>query len=449
MVDHRAATRGRSETVRKNYIIDTNVLLHDPGALLSFEENCVIVPIQVVEEVDHFKRQISELGRNARTVSNVLDSLRERGRLSDGVPLDNGGFMRVLIRTPRDDLLPGGLDGSVDNALLAIALELKEAEPDRPVIIVTKDTNLRIKADSLGITAQDFQAGRVALEEIYSGERELELDHATMEELRANGQLPLPAGEYRANEYVHVRSTGAGAPLLARVDPEHGDLRPIAVPDPAELGIRPRNKEQHYALDALSDDRVRLVTLKGKAGTGKTLLAVAAGLRQVLVEERYLRLLITRSIFPVGRDVGFLPGGIESKLGPWMQPIYDNLTLVLEQLRSKDAAAELDRLMRDGRVSVEPITYIRGRSIPGQFIVVDEAQNLTPLEVKTIVTRVGEGTKIVLTGDIEQIDNPYVDAYSNGFVHVVQKLMDSELAAHVALAKGERSRLAELASNLL
>jgi PhoH-like ATPase len=357
--------------------------------------------------------------------------------------------MRVLIRTPRDDLLPGGLDGSVDNALLAIALELQEGEPDRPVIIVTKDTNLRIKADALGITAQDFEAGRVPVDAIYTGETEVELDAEQIDLLRREGAVELPAGEFLPNEYAHIRGEGNGSPLLARVDATGMRMHRLRIPGAKELGIRARNKEQHYALDALSDHRLPLATLGGKAGTGKTLLAVAAGLHQLHTRNRYHRLLVTRSIFPVGRDVGYLPGGIENKLGPWMQPIYDNLLLILEQKKGKDAPAHLERLMRDGRISIEPITYIRGRSIAGQFIVVDEAQNLTPLEVKTIVTRVGEDTKLVLTGDIEQIDNPYVDASSNGFIHVVQKFMDSELAAHVELKKGERSRLAELASNRL
>lgn len=448
MIETDDEARG-TQPVTKNFILDTNVLLHDPGALLSFEENCVIVPIQVVEEVDHFKRQISELGRNARAVSNLLDGFRSEGCLSDGVPLRNGGFLRVLIHSPPADLLPGGLDGTVDNELLALALELKQQHPERPVIIVTKDTNLRIKADALGLTAQDFEAGRIEVDEIYSGETELEIEAALIEELRATGSSALPAGSFRPNEYAHLSNGRGGAPLLARVDPGGTRLQALRVPDADQLGISPRNKEQHYALDALCDPRIQLVTLMGKAGTGKTLLAVAAGLRQVEEQIDYLRLLITRSIFPVGKDVGYLPGSIETKLGPWMQPIYDNLMLLLEPARGQEAAAHLDRALRDGRIAVEPITYIRGRSIAGQFLVVDEAQNLTPLEVKTIVTRVGEGTKIVITGDIHQIDNPYVDASSNGFIHVVQKFMDSELSAHVRLQKGERSQLAELASNVL
>jgi PhoH-like ATPase len=436
------------QTVQKNYIIDTNVLLHDPGALLRFEEHCVIVPIQVVEEVDHFKRQVSELGRNARTVSKLLDQLRQRGRLSDGVPLDTGGFLRVLVEPPRGDALPFGLNGSVDNDILAIALDLKCREPDRPTIIVTKDTNLRIKADALGIIAQDFEAGRVAIDEVDSGTSHHTVDPGLVRDLGQHGEAALPPGVFRPNEYVHLEADGL-PPLLARVDAAGGRLQRLIEPSREELGISPRNREQHFAVDALCDDRVRLVTLAGRAGTGKTLLAVAAGLGQVVGAGRYHRLLISRPIFPVGKDVGYLPGTIEDKLAPWMQPIVDNLLLLLEQQHGKEATAAVERLMRDGLVSVEPITYIRGRSIAGQYIVLDEAQNLTPLEVKTIVTRVGEGTKIVLTGDVEQIDNPYIDASSNGFVHVVTKFMDSALAAHVTLRKGERSELAELASNLL
>jgi PhoH-like ATPase len=434
--------------VKKNYIVDTNVLLHDPGAVVSFDDNNVIVPIQVVEEVDHFKKEMSELGRNARYFSQLLDGLRREGQISEGVPLPNGGTLRVLVHGGEDLMVRAGLDGTVDNAILALALHLQRVEPGVPLILVTKDTNLRIKADAMGLSAEDFETGRIQIEELDHGDTQLSVEASLLEELETKGSAPLPPGDYRPNDYVVLRAADSGGSFLARVNAAMDRLEALCVPAHSIWGITPRNKEQHYAIDALLDDRIQLVTLMGKAGTGKTVLALAAGLEKVERESRYHRLLITRPIFPVGKDVGYLPGGLESKLAPWMQPINDNLTLLLERSAVKDVGEELERLMHTV-VSVEPITYIRGRSIPNQYIIVDEAQNLTPLEVKTIVTRVGDGTKIVLTGDFYQIDNPYVDASSNGFNYVAHKFLDQKLAAHVVLRRGERSDLAELAANLL
>ncbi len=438
--------------MKKNYILDTNVLLHDPGAMLSFADNNVIVPIQVVEEVDHFKKEMSELGRNARRVSQLLDGLRREGRLAEGVVLSGGGTLRVMVHGGEELAAVAGLgpgDGTVDNAILALALHVQRNEPELPLILITKDTNLRIRADAMGLMAEDFETGRVRIEELDPGDQEIVVEPGLISALRNEGSAALPPGSYRPNEYVLLRpAAGGNATALARVSAGIDRLEALGVPARPTWGIKPRNKEQHYAMDALLDDRIRLVTLMGKAGTGKTLLALAAGLEKVENESRYHRLLISRPIFPVGKDVGFLPGGLEAKLAPWMQPIHDNLTLLLERTGVKDVASELERLLHTV-VSVEPITYIRGRSIPNQYIVVDESQNLTPLEVKTIITRVGEGTKIVLTGDSYQIDNPYVDASSNGFNYVVHKFREQAVAAHVVLRRGERSELAELASNLL
>jgi PhoH-like ATPase len=438
--------------VRKNYILDTNVLLHDPGAILSFDDNDVIVPIQVVEEIDHFKKEMSERGRNARQVSQLLDGFRHTGRLAEGVTLESGGRLRVVVHGGSGAVEGIGLDGTVDNAILALALHLRQSEPGRPLVLVTKDTNLRIKADAMGLQAEDFEAGRVRLEDLDRGDSELEVPPAVLKDLKASGSAPLPAGAFAGrpavNEYVLLKASGTSRTQLARVSADGERLQSLAIPAEPVWGIKPRNKEQHFAFDALLDDRLRLVSLMGKAGTGKTVLALAAGLERVTNDHHYHRLLICRPIFPVGKDVGFLPGGLEAKLAPWMQPVYDNLTLLLERSGVKDASAEIERLMHTV-VSIEPLTYIRGRSIPNQFMIVDEAQNLTPLEVKTIITRVGEGTKIVLTGDSYQIDNPYVDATSNGFNYVVHKFRGEPLAAHVVLRRGERSELAELAANLL
>ncbi len=435
--------------MRKNYILDTNVLLHDPESIHSFQDNTVIVPIYVIGEIDHFKKEASALGRNARQVGRILDGYRERGMLSEGVPLDGGGILKVVIHQDYSLDTLNGRPGLVDNALLALAVGLRREEPGTPVILVTKDTNLRIKADAMSIRAEDYETGRVDLEELYRGAAEMVLDRKSVEGLRKGDPLAVvPEGCY-PNEYVWVHSDGEPSlSVLARVSPDCRNLHVLRLPDRPPLGLKPKNREQHYALDALLDPELKLVTLMGKAGTGKTLLAIAAGLHQVEELGIYARLLVSRPVFPMGRDLGYLPGEIEEKLNPWMQPIYDNLEFLLERQRSRKSFS-IAKLTQSGTLGIEPITYIRGRSIPGQFLLVDEAQNLTPLEVKTVVTRVGEGTKIVLTGDPYQIDNPYVDGSSNGFNYVVQRFRMEPIAAHVELIKGERSELAERASDIL
>jgi PhoH-like ATPase len=435
--------------LRKAYILDTNVLLHDPGSLRSFQDNTVVVPIYVIEEIDHFKKEASELGRNAREVSRLLDGYREQGNLADGVTLESGGTLRVALGD--EEHLPGTTNGrslSVDNLLLALALKMRDQEGGRPVVLVTKDTNLRIKADALGLRAEDYETDRVNPGDLYHGAAELRLGPEDVRSLREGAPCPLPEGDFYPNQYAWVRAGEGSLSALARVSPDQKELRPLRVPSRSIHGLAPRNKEQQFALDALLDPEVSLVTLMGKAGTGKTLLAIAAGLYQVEELGVYGRLLMSRPIFPMGNDLGYLPGEIEEKLNPWMQPIFDNLEFLLERQKGRKVNS-VAKLLTDGTIGIEPLTYIRGRSIPGQFLVVDEAQNLTPLEVKTIITRVGEGTKIVLTGDLQQIDNPYVDAWSNGFNYLVQKFRPEPLAAHVELMKGERSVLAERASDIL
>ena len=435
--------------MRKNYILDTNVLLHDPGSLRSFEDNTVIVPIYVIEEVDHFKKEATELGRNAREVSRLLDDYRKLGNLSAGVEMEGGGLLRVAIDQN------GSLDAArsrpalVDNSLLELAVDLQKRENGTPVILVTKDTNLRIKADALGIRSEDYETDRVSPSELYRGAAEIFLEEAEVKALRQGETLAAPQGDFFPNEYAWVRSKGEPVQsALARLGPDCRHLRPLRLGARPILGMTPKNREQHFALDALLDPEVSLVTLMGRAGTGKTLLAIAAGLHQVEELGIYARLLVSRPVFPMGNDLGYLPGEVEEKLNPWMQPIFDNLEFLLDHQRGRKAAS-VTKLINSGILGIEPITYIRGRSIPGQYLIVDEAQNLTPLEVKTIITRVGEGTKIVLTGDLEQIDNPYVDASSNGLNFLVQRFRPEPLAAHIELMKGERSPLAERASTIL
>ncbi len=433
----------------KNYILDTNVLLHDPNSILNFKENSVLIPIEVIEEIDHFKREPSELGQNARSVSRHLDSLRQQGHLSQGVGLPNGGRLRILFQPPGQNggtLLSGN---SVDSRIINAALAVQKSDPAIPAVLVTKDINLRIKADILGLPAQDYETDRILLQDLYSGMIEKSVSPARMQEFRTEGSIDLEGAAYFPNEYCTLTEEGSSKrAVLAKVDPSGGRLVPIVDSREGVWGIKPRNREQHFAFDALLDDRVKLVTLMGKAGTGKTLLAMAAGLKRTVVDREFRRLVVARPTISMGKEIGFLPGTLEEKLNPWMQPIHDALEL-LSDLNMGNESRRAGDLMRSGSIVVEALSYIRGRSIANQFMVIDEAQNLTPLEVKTIVTRVGHGTKIVFTGDPYQIDNPYVDSASNGFNYVVSKFREQAIAAHVELQKGERSELAELAANIL
>jgi PhoH-like ATPase len=434
----------------KNYILDTNVLLHDPNSLLNFQENNVLIPIEVIEEIDRFKREATELGQNARQVSRTLDGLRAQGHLSNGVALPNGGHLRILVSGPRKNGANHTNHISIDNRILALALAEKKRAPRAPVILVTKDINLRIKADAMGVPAEDYETDRIQLTDLYSGIFEKQVSQEKLAAFRANGELDLNGlGAFWPNEYCTLTDeTNPKRTALTKVDPTGAKLIPIIDSREGVWGIKPKNREQHFAFDALLDDRVKLVTLMGKAGTGKTLLAMAAGLKKTVLDREYRRLVVARPTISMGKEIGFLPGTLEEKLTPWMQPIHDALELLGDLNMGHDQRRSSD-LMRSGLIVVEALSYIRGRSIAHQFMVIDEAQNLTPLEVKTIITRVGHGTKIVFTGDPYQIDNPYVDSSSNGFNYIVSKFREQAVAAHVELQKGERSELAELAANLL
>lgn len=434
----------------KNYILDTNVLLHDPNSLLAFKGNTVLIPIEVLEEIDRFKRESTELGQNARAVSRTLDGLRAKGHLNKGVKLENGGTVRIVFREKNgDDSLPFG-SNSVDNRIVGQALAVQKLEPKYPAILVTKDINLRLKADSLGLPAEDYETDRVLLTELYTGMIELPISTEKMSKFRVEGELDLNGhGKYFPNEYCTlVEETNPKRTALTKVDASGGKLVPILDCREGVWGIKPRNREQHFAFDALLDDKIKLVTLMGKAGTGKTLMAMAAGLKRTVLDREFRRLVVARPTVSMGRELGFLPGSLDEKLAPWMQPIHDALELLSDLNMGSDHRRSTD-LMRSGTIMVEALSYIRGRSIAHQFMVIDEAQNLTPLEVKTIITRVGTGTKIIFTGDPYQIDNPYVDSSSNGFNYIVSKFRDQAIAAHIELQKGERSELAELAANIL
>jgi PhoH-like ATPase len=438
-----------SSTV-KNYILDTNVLLHDPDSPLHFQDNCVLIPIEVIEEIDHFKRQPSELGQNARTVSRTLDALRAQGRLSEGVKLSSGGILRVIFQNHAQNGKAAAGNDSTDGRILSLALSIQKSAPANSTVLVTKDINLRIKADALGLQAEDYESDRVFLTDLYSGTREEFVGPDKMVKFRSEGELELDgAGRYLPNEYCTLTDeTNPKRTALTRVDATGKKVVPILDVREGIWGIRPRNRQQHFAFDALLDDRIKLVTLMGKAGTGKTLLAMAAGLKRTVLDREFRRVIVARPTISVGKELGFLPGTLEEKLSPWMQPIHDALEM-LGDLNMGHEHRRSNDLLRSGTLVIEALSYIRGRSIANQFMVIDEAQNLTPLEVKTIVTRVGHGTKIVFTGDPYQIDNPYVDSSSNGFNYIVKKFREQPIAAHVELQKGERSELAELAANLL
>lgn len=437
----------------KNYVLDTNVLLHDPNSLLNFDENNVLIPIEVIEEIDHFKRESSELGQNARSVSRTLDSLRTRGSLSEGVKLENGGCLRIVFhRTGKagksTEFILG--DNTVDNRIVALALVIQKTHPKQPTVLVSKDINLRIKADALGLQVEDYETDHVQIKDLYTGMLEVSISAEKMAAFRANGELELNGGaQYYPNEYCTlIEETNPKRTALTKVDETGKKLVPIVDCREGVWGIKPRNREQHFAFDALLDDRIKLITLMGKAGTGKTLLAMAAGLKRTVLDREFRRLVVARPTISMGKELGFLPGSLDEKLAPWMQPIHDALEM-LSDLNMGHEHRRSGDLMRSGSIVVEALSYIRGRSIAHQFMVIDEAQNLTPLEVKTIITRVGHGTKIVFTGDPYQIDNPYVDSASNGFNYIISKFRAEPIAAHIELQKGERSELAELAANLL
>ena len=441
----------------KNYILDTNVLLHDPHSLLNFADNHVLIPIEVIEEIDRFKRESSELGQNARSVSRTLDELRKQGALNKGVPLASGGRLMIVYEhkngtngNGHEEDAPKFSNDSVDNRILTLAYGIKKKSPKVPTILVSKDINLRIKADAIGLKAEDYETDRVHIKDLYTGTREVSMTAEKLANFRANGEVEANGGrQYFPNEYCSlVDEANPKRTVLARVDATGTKIIPILDCRDGVWGIKPRNREQHFAFDALLDDRIKLVTLMGKAGTGKTLMAMAAGLKRTVLDREFRRLVVARPTISMGKELGFLPGSLEEKLAPWMQPIHDALEMLSDLNMGHDHRRSSD-LMRSGTIVVEALSYIRGRSIANQFMIIDEAQNLTPLEVKTIVTRVGNGTKLIFTGDPYQIDNPYVDSSSNGFNYIVSKFRDQALAAHIELQKGERSDLAELAANIL
>lgn len=432
----------------RKIVLDTNVLLFDALAITKFREADLYIPISVIEEIDRFKRDLGENGRNARQFSRFIDVLRETGKLADGVFLENSKSWLYVNSDFQTEGLPPEFDShKADNRILGTALALDRAFDSSSVELVTKDINLRIKADVFGVNAKDYDPDETSFEDMYTGVKEVEVEPDRIDTFYKDKSLALNDEEkLHSNQYVILkdRSNSNHSAIGRCVD---GSVIPLISPTESIWGIHPRNVEQSFALDCLLNDEISFVSLVGKAGTGKTLMAIAAGLYKTLDEGRFQRLLVSRPIFPMGRDIGYLPGDVEQKLNPWMQPIFDNVEYLMGA--DKKAAGRAQELINQGMLNIEPLTYIRGRSIPNQYLIVDEAQNLTPHEIKTIITRAGQGTKIVLTGDCFQIDNPYVDSSNSGLTYSVERFKGHKISAHVSLQKGERSELAELAANIL
>ncbi|WP_041315421.1 PhoH family protein [Heliomicrobium modesticaldum] len=443
----------------KIYILDTNVLLQDPEAIFGFHDNDVVIPAAVIEELDGKKRFQDEIGRSARLASRLIDGMRDKGFLHVGVPLPDGGLLRVELNHRDLSGFPEAFQPATnDNRILSVAFNLKKEEAlrggkGRPVIIVSNDAIVRIKADVLGIEAQEYKRDRVAYDrDLFMGFRELTVPAWLIDRLYRGQSIapkeePLLAGiPWCPHEFAILRDAlGSSRSAIVQVGGDCREMTLVPPSTPSVWGVTPRNAQQKMALRLLLDDNIPLVTICGKAGTGKTLLALASALHKTMDEERYKKILVSKPVVPMGRDMGALPGEIDDKLRPWMQPIYDNLEFLLG---SKSDMMK-DILEEYGTIQVEALSYIRGRSIPKQFIIIDEAQNLSKHEIKTIVSRVGENSKIVIMGDPQQIDAPYLDETNNGLVYLVEKFKHQEAAGHVVLTKGERSRLAQLAADLL
>ncbi|GAF63931.1 PhoH family protein [Alkalihalobacillus trypoxylicola] len=442
--------------MKKIYVLDTNVLLQDPHSIYSFYDHEIVIPAIVLEELDSKKRNMDEVGRNARHFSKMIDKLRELGRLDKGVPLEEtGGTLRVELNHRSFERLKNSFaEMSNDNRIIAVALNLTIEQNEgekRQVILVSKDALVRVKADALGIYSEDFLSDRVVeYDHVYQGYIEKYVDSETIQQFFKNGELPLQlfkGQSFLPHQFIILKDAlGGSGSALAIVDAHVTIMKAFIAENEQVWGIKPRNAQQRMAFELLLREDIPLVTMIGKAGTGKTLLSLAAALMQTEDLGLYKKLVVARPVVPLGKDIGYLPGEKDEKLRPWMQPIYDNL----EFLFNTKKPGELDRILAGmGSIQVEALTYIRGRSIPEQLIIIDEAQNLTKHEVKTIITRVGERSKIVLMGDPKQIDHPYLDEFNNGLTYVVEKMKEQSISGHIKLVKGERSGLAQLAADLL
>lgn len=428
----------------KTFVIDTNVFIHRSDAILSFRGVDVVIPLWVLEELDQLKSYSDERGRNARHAIRLIDTIGKHGNLREGAKMDNGSRLWVALThaDPRD---VGFLNDKMDNRIILAAYQLQQE--GREVFFVSKDINARIKAAALGIKAVDYDKQKVDADSLYSGFSDFDASAEDMEKLSRDGELSwmdaLPP-----NHFLMLRNPSVEDSVMGRYDSARQKLRFVDYKMPSVVGVRPLNPEQRMAFELLLDPDVNLVTLIGKAGTGKTLLAIAAGLQLTIDDKAYQRVLVSRPVIPMGKDIGYLPGAKNEKLSHWMQPLFDNLEYIIASYKRPNMKT-VDQLVGSNLIELEALSYIRGRSLPGQFIVIDEAQNLSPHEIKTIVSRAGEGSKVVLTGDPQQIDSPYLDASSNGLSFLVEAFKGQDLFGHVTLQRSERSRLAELAAELL
>jgi len=438
-----------SKNLAKIFVLDTNVILHDATCIHHFEDNEVVIPISVLEELDQFKRGNEQIHFNARDFLRSLDDLSTGS--DDSELKDGDGKIRVVVNHNwHPDVEASFQDDCPDHRIINCAYKLHIDNPDREIILVTKDTNMRLKSRSLGLSAEDYSRDSIEdVRQVYTGSRLIEdVDSKEIDVLYAS--YGIDGGEIKcvidpmANENFILRNGQKS--ILATFDPF--DNKVVRVDKPTAYGIKPRNAEQSFALHMLMDNRIQLVSLSGKAGTGKTLLALAAALE---LRSEYRQIFLARPIVPLSnRDLGFLPGDIQSKLDPYMQPLFDNLSVIRHQFKSNDKRSiKINELLEQNKLLITPLAYIRGRSLQKAFFIVDEAQNLTPHEVKTVITRAGEGTKVIFTGDIHQIDHPYLDKRSNGLTYLISRMKGQDVFAHITLEKGERSELAELASNLL
>jgi len=432
--------------MKKICVLDTNVILSDYMSIYNFEKNEVVIPTVVLQEIDNKKTLMNDVGRNARHFSKEIDKLRLQGKLHKGVKLHNGGTLKVVAPPQDSKAYDNFLDNEVDTRIIATAKMLQD-NLNTKVVVISKDTNVRIKSDAEDVDAEDYHHDKVINddEDSYKGYRTVEVDAKTITKFIKHGLIDYDTSNMLENEFL-VLANGSQMEIGINKDGRIEKLYHYNSGD-FVFGIQAKNIEQIMALELLLDDSIPLVTITSKAGTGKTLLALASGLHKSLDDVKYKKLLVARPVVPMGNDIGYLPGEMSDKLRPWMQPIYDNLEFLLDADDGKDLEKKM--LGYEGIIQVEALTYIRGRSIPKQFIIIDEAQNLTQHEVKTICTRLGEKSKIVLVGDPQQIDSPYLDAYSNGLTYVSEKMKHLKESGHVTLKTGERSGLAQLAADLL
>ena len=437
---------------KKTYVIDTSVFLSDANALYRFKNNDIVIPIKVLEEIDKHKKRQDSVGFNARLIIKHLDELRAKGSLHKGLRLGKGmGILRVA-KASSD--LPKDLDFNVpDHQILSVAVHESKENERRKVVVVSRDINMRVIADSLGLISEDYETNSIVedKDKVYEGFAEVLIDDEFIERFYDHEEMVLEESMVKEKLYPNqflllISSSNPKKSAICRFSDHKSPLKPINVKEYSKSwGVVPRNKEQTFAYDLLFDDDVPLVSLIGRAGSGKTLMAIAAGLEQTVgfAERKYKKIVVSRPVQPMGKDIGFLPGTMEEKMLPWLMPIHDNLEFILGNKN------QIKSYFEKGQIEVEAITYIRGRSISNAFIIIDEAQNLTAHEVKTIITRVGENTKIILTGDIEQIDNIYTNETSNGLTYAIEKFKHAELAGHITFKKGERSKIATLASKVL